>query len=71
MAALDRLAQWPTEVARALTRRFRSDAILPVTLTASERWQLGHEAFDRGESPPSDPDEAEGWYWAENRAAMR
>ena len=39
--------------------------------TPAERWQYGYDAFRRGEIPPADADEAEGWYWAENEASRR
>lgn len=29
-------------------------------------WDRGVSAYLHGKIPPADPDEAEGWYWAEN-----
>lgn len=33
-----------------------------------DAWRAGARAFARGELPPADPDQADGWYFAENAA---
>lgn len=41
----------------------------PATDPLLEAWRTGARAFAAGELPPADPDQAEGWYFAENAAA--
>lgn len=41
---------------------------VPVDDPLFAAWRNGAAAFARGELPPADPDEAEGWYFTENAA---
>ena len=43
----------------------------PLSPSPAQAWQVGFDAFRRGETAPADPDAAEGWHWAENAASSR
>ena len=79
MTAVRRIGQIRAHIVHALARpahapvrpaRVPAEAA-PSSGSPAQRWQLGHDAFIRGDLPPADSDAAEGWYWAENQASRR
>ena len=67
MPATQRIGKLGAQIVHLVARSCRATAGDGPVATAAERWQIGHDAYRRGEVPPADADEAEGWYWAQNK----
>jgi hypothetical protein len=67
LPAGQRIGRVSAQIVHLVARSCRATAGEGPAATAAERWQIGHDAYHRGEIPPADADEAEGWYWAQNK----